>query len=103
MSEKLMKVLGDHQVSGFLKDVKGAEILDSSYRFVHTSTTSTLALELDPRGPETTTIVCCMSSIFDSYMVGETISSGAFDRLRMILAEVHRLVERHVVNFYWQA
>lgn len=79
-----LRILGDHLISEFIKDVKAAELLGVQYEFVHASSVTTLALELDPRGTETVTVLCCMSSIFDGLMVNEGSGTGTFERLRVL-------------------
>ena len=81
-----VKILGDYTISEFIKDVKIEEILGMRFEFVYVSTVTSLALELDPHGSEKLTIICCMSSIFDEFLISnsQTDQERAFGRLRVM-------------------
>ena len=71
----------------FMRDVKVSEILGLEFTYTISTTTTTLALKLDPNGPEKLTIVFCMDLLLDGYI--QKVSRGGeapnFDQLRLIL------------------
>jgi hypothetical protein len=63
-----IRILGDYSVGDHQKDVKIEEILGMRFDFKYISTISSLALELDPQGPEKITMICCMNSILEEFV-----------------------------------
>jgi hypothetical protein len=51
------KLLGDHTMQEFIRDVRVSTLLGMPSSFVFVSTLSSLSLELDPQGPETVLII----------------------------------------------
>jgi hypothetical protein len=81
-----IRILGDYSVGDHQKDVKIEEILGMRYEFVYVSTMSSLALELDPKGPEKLTLISCMNSLYDEFITctHDEALTRQFDRLRLI-------------------
>lgn len=78
------KIIGDHTMNDFLKDVKVTEILGMSYTFSFASTMTSLTMEVDPHGSETILIIGCLSSIYDRLVANEREMSTCFDKLRLL-------------------
>jgi len=86
MSTQKAKILGDHDVADFLKDVRIDDLLGMHCSVAFVSSLSTLALEMDSKGPESIMILCCMSSITGPIFAGDTGCElqQVMDRLRVI-------------------
>ena len=83
----LVKILGDHHFSEFISHVKVSEVLGMTHSFTQVTTMSTLSLEMDANGPENITVLCCMTTLFESTLGDETgaLFGQFLDKLRMIL------------------
>ena len=71
MSHKA-RILGDHVVADFVKDVRLDDLLGLHCAMSYVSTMSTLAIEMDPKGPESIMIVSCLSSILGPILASDT-------------------------------
>jgi hypothetical protein len=81
-----IRILGDYSVSEHQKDVKIEELLGTRFEFKYISTISSLALELDPQGPEKITMICCMNSVLEEILgcSQDADLQREFGRLRVI-------------------
>ena len=73
-------------VADSVKDVRLDDLLGMHCAMSYVSTLSTLSVEMDPRGPESVMIVCCLSSIIDPILtkdVGPELDH-LVERLRVI-------------------
>ncbi len=82
---KTVKILGDHTLNEFLKEIKVTEIIGMSYSFSFVSTMTSLSLEIDPHGTETIMIIGCLTSIYDRMVAATEREMGSsLDKIRLL-------------------
>ncbi len=82
--EKMVtKILGDHAFSEFINDVRMEEIMKTSISFRQISTITSLALEMDSKGPEKYLVLSCLNSIVGNLNADCDVVT-VIDRLRVI-------------------